>query len=186
MNALRITLLAAMLSSPAWSADLDFLPDRETLLAPAPNSSWNDFSTAPDSYGAYEIADGVFMFVYRGTNSLFMVTPDGVIATDPISDAAAPLYLEAIREITDQPVRYLVYSHWHWDHIEGGQVFKDAGAKILSHDKCVPKLVDLPNPSVVMPDEVFLRVTHDRTGRPFHGADLSRPQPLGMPRLPQA
>jgi glyoxylase-like metal-dependent hydrolase (beta-lactamase superfamily II) len=155
MRSVIVAIGLFLISPLSPAANLDFLPDRDTLLAPAPNASWNGFSTATDSYGVYPISDGVYMFVYRGTNALFMVTPDGVIAVDPISDAAAPRYLEAIRSVTDAPIRYLVYSHWHWDHIEGGQVFKDAGATIIAHDKCVPPLIDLPNPSVVMPDEVF-------------------------------
>ena len=152
----RITIIALMLScSVGVAGDLSFLPSREVLLEPAPNPAWDQFSVAEDAYGVYPVADGVYVFMYRGTNSLFMVTDEGVIATDPIRAHAAPLYLEAIREITDQPIKYLVYSHWHWDHIEGGQVFKDAGAKVISHEACVPHLEDLPNPLVVMPDETF-------------------------------
>jgi glyoxylase-like metal-dependent hydrolase (beta-lactamase superfamily II) len=145
----------APLATTALGADLKAFPSRELLLRPAPNPAWNQFSVAPDHYGVYPISDGVYMFVYRGTNSLFMVTDEGVIVVDPISEPAAPKYLAAIRDITDAPIRYLVYSHWHWDHIEGGQVFKDAGARILAHDKCIAPLIDLPNPKVVMPDEVF-------------------------------
>ena len=153
---LQTVLCLLSLAAPiAFSADLDAFPSREALLAPAPNAAWNQFSTAPDHYGTYEIASGVYLFVYRGTNGLFMVTDDGVIVVDPISEAGAPKFLAAIRAITDAPIKYLVYSHWHWDHIEGGQVFKDAGAKIIAHEKCIAPLIDLPNDKIVMPDEVF-------------------------------
>ena len=150
-------LLATSLlcTSLAVADDLSFLPSRAELLSPAPNPAWDRFSTDPDAVGTYPIADGVYLFVFHGTNALFMVTEGGVIATDPIRPHAAPRYLHAIREITDKPIKYLVYSHWHWDHVEGGQVFKDAGATILAHEKCVPHFREIPNPNVVMPDETF-------------------------------
>ncbi len=124
----------------AFGADLDAFADRDALLRPAPNPAWSQFSTAADHYGAYEIGAGVYLFVYRGTNGLFMVTDEGVIVVDPISEEAAPKFLAAIRAVTDAPIKYLVYSHWHWDHIQGGQVFKDAGATIIAHEKCIAPL----------------------------------------------
>ena len=151
----NIAFLACLVPLATLGGDLSFLPSREALLQPAPNPAWNQFSIAEDAHGVYEVADGVYLFMYRGTNSLFMVTPEGVIATDPIRSHAAPVYLEAIREVTDLPIVYLVYSHWHWDHIEGGQVFKDVGARIISHEDCIPHLTDLPTAEVVMPDETF-------------------------------
>ena len=60
----------------------------------------------------------------------------GVIATDPISygrPQAAKAYLEEIRKITKAPIKYLIYSHHHYDHIAGGKPFKDAGATVIAH-----------------------------------------------------
>ena len=82
-------LVLPLLSSMALSADLKAFPTRDVLLRPAPNPAWNQFSVAPDHYGVYPISQGVYLFVYRGTNSLFMVTDDGVIVVDPISEVAA-------------------------------------------------------------------------------------------------
>lgn len=176
----------SLVAPTALSADLSAYPSRAELLKPAPNPAWNQFSTAPDHYGAYEISEDLYLFVYRGTNGLFMVTDEGVIAVDPISEDAAPKFIAAIRAITDAPIKYLVYSHWHWDHIEGGQAFKDAGATIIAHEKCIAPLIDLPNPKIVMPDEVFYG-THTITlgGRslellylgPNHSACLVFPKP---------
>ena len=184
--------LLPLVTSTALSADLDAFPSRDALLKPSPNAAWNQFSTSPDHYGTYEISHGVYLFVYRGTNGLFMVTDEGVIVVDPISEAAAPKFLAAIRAITAAPIKYLVYSHWHWDHIEGGQVFKDAGAKIIAHEKCIAPLIDLPNEKIVMPDEVFYG-THKISlgGRslellylgPNHTSCLVFPKPDGVNAL---
>ena len=59
-----------------------------------------------------------------------MVTDEGVIVIDPMNSQHAELTLEAIRGITQQPMRYVIYSHNYWDHISGGQVYKDAGATL--------------------------------------------------------
>jgi len=87
-----------------------------------------------------------------------VVTSDGVIATDPIAflrPQAAATYLAEIRKITQAPIKYLVYSHHHYDHIAGGQAFKDAGAKIVSHTKAKERLAALGDPATPLPDETF-------------------------------
>ena len=66
--------------------------------------------------------------LYRARNgiwySLFLVTPDGIILADPLStDFAAWLKSELDRRFPGVPVRYVIYSHSHWDHIEGGALF---------------------------------------------------------------
>lgn len=44
---------------------------------------------------------------------MFVVTGDGVVATDPINPTASKVYLEEIRKITPAPIRYVIYSHHH-------------------------------------------------------------------------
>ena len=75
-----------------------------------------------------EVADGIYSFGNGNTFAAFMVTDEGVVVMDPINPNHASLMLEAIRSVTAQPIKYLIYSHNHWDHIGGEQVFKDAGA----------------------------------------------------------
>lgn len=126
------------------------IPDRDALMAPAPNAAWN--SIIFQGNNTYEVAPGIFIFRYRYTQSLFMVTDEGVIVTDPISPDAAEVYLDAIREVTDQPIKFVIYSHDHWDHVLGGAVFKEAGATFLAHEKCLAAFDKIPNPKVVPPD----------------------------------
>ena len=105
-----------------------------------------------------EGTEGVYIFRYGNVQSMFVVTPAGVIATDPIGYArpeASAIYVEEIRKITKQPIKYLVYSHHHFDHITGGQVFKDAGAKIVAHQKVKQRLAVLKDPRTPLPDETF-------------------------------
>ncbi len=104
-----------------------------------------------------EGTDNVYIFRYQNHQAMFIVTPAGVIVTDPISygrPQAAKAYLDEIRKITQAPIKYLVYSHHHYDHIAGGKVFKDAGATVVSHRRAKERLVTLKAPDVVIPDQV--------------------------------
>ena len=89
---------------------------------------------------------------------MFVVTKAGVIATDPIGlrrPQAVTTYLDEIKKVSNgQGVKYLIYSHPHYDHISGGKPFKDAGARIIAHRDTRAQLQKFPSPDVVMPDEV--------------------------------
>jgi glyoxylase-like metal-dependent hydrolase (beta-lactamase superfamily II) len=68
------------------------------------------------------------------SNAGFVVTPAGVVVIDALgSPPLARRLLAEIRRITPQPVRYVIATHYHADHIYGLQVFKQAGATILAH-----------------------------------------------------
>src|SRR3979490_205371 len=109
-----------------------------------------------------EGTDNVYIFRYQGHQSMFVVTPKGVIATDPIGrfrPEAVTAYLAEIKKVTDQPVKYLIYSHAHFDHIAGGKPFKDQGATIIAHKNAkihfeMAKKQNALLDSVVMPDQV--------------------------------
>lgn len=67
-------------------------------------------------------------------NAGFVVTPAGVVVFDALgSPPLARELLRRIRAVTPQPVRYVIVSHYHADHVYGLQVFKDAGAQIWAH-----------------------------------------------------
>jgi glyoxylase-like metal-dependent hydrolase (beta-lactamase superfamily II) len=105
-----------------------------------------------------EGTENVYVFRYGGHQSMFIVTKDGVIATDPISygrPEAAKTYIEEIKKVSDKPIKYLIYSHHHYDHIAGGQPFKDAGARIIAHKRAKERLEQVKDPFTPLPDETF-------------------------------
>jgi len=111
---------------------------------------------APPPFATTKLTDNVYVFRYGGHQSMFIVTPDGVNATDPISlkRPAAAAYIAEIRKITQAPIKYVIYSHHHYDHIAGGKPFKDAGATFIAHRNAQAQLLKLKDPDVVIPDQV--------------------------------
>src|ERR1041385_3480555 len=66
--------------------------------------------------------DNVYVFRYGNSQAMFIVTSAGVIATDPIGygrPQAVETYVAEIKKVTDKPIKYLIYSHHHFDHIAG-------------------------------------------------------------------
>ncbi len=104
-----------------------------------------------------QFADDTYAFVNSGYVSLFIVTDEGVIATDPSSQGGperAEAFKAAIASVTDQPVKYLVYSHNHADHATGGDVFADT-ATFVSHELAISKLAEMNDPRVPVPSIGF-------------------------------
>jgi len=100
--------------------------------------------------------DNVYIFRYQNHQAMFVVTKAGVIATDPISlrRPAAKAYIEEIGKITKAPIKYVIYSHSHYDHIAGGKPFKDLGATFIAQRNARERLAELKPADVVMPDQV--------------------------------
>lgn len=100
--------------------------------------------------------DNVYTFRNGNSLSMFIVTKDGVIATDPAGynrPTAGQQYIDEIKKVTDKPIKYLIYSHVHFDHISGGRPFKDAGAKIIAHNNAAERLKVVQDPNTPVPDE---------------------------------
>lgn len=68
------------------------------------------------------------------SNAGFVVTNEGVVVLDTLgTPALGQAMLAAIEKITDQPVKRVIVSHYHADHIYGLQAFQNAGADIWAH-----------------------------------------------------
>lgn len=145
-SALRLSLLGVV--AIGLSGGAHTLPQN----VPLPEGQ---FIPGLDSLKVEQLGEGLYTFRWEAYRSIFMVTDDGVIATDPQSTIAAEKYVAEIRKITDKPIKYLVYSHSHWDHESGGQIFKDEGATIIAQEECKKNMEMSPNPDVIHPDVTF-------------------------------
>jgi glyoxylase-like metal-dependent hydrolase (beta-lactamase superfamily II) len=93
----------------------------------------------------HKVAEGVYLFttspygdVGMYGNSIAVVSEDGVLVFDSAAlPETASTILRDIRTLTPKPVRYLLNSHWHWDHWGGNQVYQAAfpGLQIVTHEK---------------------------------------------------
>ena len=106
-----------------------------------------------------EGTDNVYIFRYGNAQSMFVVTSAGVIATDPIGygrPQAVVTYVDEIKKVAGgQPIKYLIYSHHHFDHIAGGKPFKDAGATVIAHKRAQERLQQIKDPHTVLADETM-------------------------------
>ncbi len=95
-----------------------------------------------------QLAENVFLFTNSTHRSLLVVTNDAVLATDPQgSQSNAERFVEVIREMTNAPIRYVVYSHHHGDHILGGEAFP-ADSEFIAHRNAEPYLETMDARSV--------------------------------------
>jgi glyoxylase-like metal-dependent hydrolase (beta-lactamase superfamily II) len=108
-----------------------------------------------------QIGGNLYRFRNNFHFSVFAVTAQGAIVTDPINADAAGWLRAQIRERFNQPVRYLIYSHDHPDHISGGEGFGD-GVTTIAHERCKAKIVGerrrTPVPNIVFSDAMTLEL----------------------------
>ena len=95
-----------------------------------------------------KLAGEVYRFRNNNHYSVFAVTPAGVIATDPINADAARWLKAEINTRFNRPVRYVVYSHDHADHISGGEVFADT-AIVVAHANAKAAIVGEKRPTAI-------------------------------------
>jgi cyclase len=69
-----------------------------------------------------------------GANAGFVIGDNGVAVIDTFENPeASKQMLAEIRKLTKLPVRYVVNTHYHIDHVAGNRVFQEAGALVLAH-----------------------------------------------------
>jgi cyclase len=113
-----------------------------TALCALPLTSLGQGGQAPSRT---ELAPGIFLFSTPGYgdvgldgNSIAILSRDGVLVFDTNgTPGASAAVLSEIRTLTDQPVRWIVNSHWHWDHWYGTETYQQAfpDVRVVSHEK---------------------------------------------------
>lgn len=81
-----------------------------------------------------KVAEGVYMLTGAGGNIGLSIGDDAVFVVDDQFAPLTPKILAAIAELTNKPVRFIVNTHWHWDHTGGNEELGKTGALILAHD----------------------------------------------------
>src|SRR4029453_7985287 len=111
------------------------------------------YSQVPD-YELQEIKPGVYVVSAGGSNSMFLVTQEGVVVVDA-PPAIGDKIFAAVSEVTDRPITHLIYSHAHKDHIGASNLFQNV--TIIAHNETAKILNERNDPDRPMPDMNFTR-----------------------------
>src|SRR5919107_4897509 len=87
-----------------------------------------------------KLTDSIYMLKGSGGNIIVSIGQDGVFMVD---DQFAPLtekIKDAISKITDQPIKFVINTHWHPDHTGGNENLGELGSIIVSHDNVKKRL----------------------------------------------
>jgi glyoxylase-like metal-dependent hydrolase (beta-lactamase superfamily II) len=127
-----------------------------------------------------KVAQNIYVLEGQGGNIGVSVGDDGVLLID---DQFAPLtgkHLEAIKAITDKPVRFLINTHYHRDHVGGNENLGKAGVLIVAHDNVYKRMttnqvVYLLNANIPPYPKVALPVVtyNDRVTYHINGDELT-------------
>ena len=107
-------------------------------------------------YFVDEIADGIYWLIGNNYQTLFFTTGQGVIVIDA-PQAFGTSYLEAIREVTDEAITHLIYSHAHNDHVGAAGIFPP-DIEYISHQDTAELLRGVPEPTITIEDSFTLEV----------------------------
>lgn len=107
-------------------------PEPAQTTPPAPNSQ--AFARTVD------LGQGVTMLIGQGGNLGLLTGEDGIFLIDDQYATNAMANLAKIEEVAKGRPRYLVNTHWHFDHAGGNEVFGKAGATIFAHENVRKRL----------------------------------------------
>lgn len=135
------------------------------LLAAGAAAQDQDFSQV--EIKAEHVGGAVYMLTGAGGNIGLSVGPDGVLVVDDQFAPLVPRIRAAIAAITDRPVRFVLNTHWHFDHV-GGNAELGREATLIAHDNVRQRLAE-GHPDILgrafppAPAEALPVITFDRS-----------------------
>lgn len=105
-------------------------------------------------YTLQEIKPGVYVVSSGGTNSMFLVTDEGVVVVDAPPSIGDKIFA-AVSNITDRPITHLIYSHGHKDHIGAANLFENV--TIIAHNETSKILSERNDTNRPLPDLNFTK-----------------------------
>jgi len=104
--------------------------------------STNSFANGPN-FKIVKVAKGVYAAIRTeppgltvNANSVFIINDDDVVVVDTtLTPGTARETIAALKQLTDKPVKYVINTHWHDDHIMGNQAYREAfpGVEFIAH-----------------------------------------------------
>lgn len=90
-------------------------------------------NAAPVPPRTHQVAPNIHVAVLENRNSVYLVGDNKVLLTETNFERNAMALKNLIASVTPQPVKLIVNSHWHGDHMGGNKLFHEAGAVSLAH-----------------------------------------------------
>lgn len=88
----------------------------------------------------HKVSEGIYALEGEGGNIGVSVGDDGVIIIDDQFAPLTPKITAAIRALSDKPLRFVLNTHWHFDHTGGNENLGNAGAVIVAHDNVYKRM----------------------------------------------
>src|SRR5712692_2355934 len=136
-------LAGAVAGSMAVSAQSSPAPTQ------TPTSAEHHDRKPEDIFRVKPLSGGVYALYGRGGNVGFFVGPDAVLVIDSEFKDIAPGIVEQIKKVSDKPIKFLINTHHHGDHVGGNEIFR-AFAMILAHDNVRMRM--LADPANILRD----------------------------------
>jgi glyoxylase-like metal-dependent hydrolase (beta-lactamase superfamily II) len=149
-----ILAVSAVLCSSASAQSSDEDLKRHVPVLPSVKAQFFDVDPKL-GYAVKNMGRGIYVISDNMWQSAFFVTDDGVIVFDAPESFGKGIPA-AIAKVTDKPIKYLVYSHAHKDHIGGSTAFKDIkDLKIVAVEGVAAFLKEQNDPNRLIPNVVF-------------------------------
>lgn len=162
-------------------------------------------SQSPD-FDVTQVANGVYAVIAKpgiASNGAFIVNQDDVVVVDThLRPSWAREVIAEIKKVTDKPVRYVINTHWHRDHVQGNQAYVAAfgtGVTVIQQDlaredqiKNQPIEIATRAPEELAQLEKLLSDGKDEKGVPLtaearaqlqHGLDLQKAYIAEIPQI---
>ena len=119
------------------------------LLLPADATAQQSFEDV--EIRVHPVRGGIYYLEGRGGNIGLSVGDDGVVMIDDQFAQLTDRIVDAIREIDDGPIRFIINTHIHGDHVGGNANFAAMGVDILARDAVRRRLAEADNPEAALP-----------------------------------
>ncbi len=130
------TLISIFLNAAALAFSLTSTAGASLTQTPTPrgDGARSESQSVAHNFDVQKLAEGVYAVVRKDppglmvdANSVFIINEEDVIVVDASgAPSTTRAVIAALRRLTDKPVRYVVNTHWHDDHIIGDAVYREA------------------------------------------------------------
>lgn len=155
----RVVALAALLALGATAHAQPSAPARAARATAAP-------ATSP-TIDVWPVRDNIYMLVGAGGNTTVQVGPEGILVVDTKLESGGEALLAAVRKLSPMPIRYVVNTHMHPDHVGGNAVIAAAGSTIAGGNVAGTIGDASKGAAVIAQENMLLRMVGAKPQPPF-------------------